>query len=137
MTFSIAQKQLFIYFTFIFLTSLTTILLYTFIQQKWILYREAEIKYDSKEYKEAIDLYKKSEKRGLPSSRIASHLANSYVSIGNFKEAITLYRSYLLEHPKDKTMRLALARALSWNGNLKESEIEYKKILDETHDKTD
>lgn len=135
MAFSIGAKQNCIYVVLVVLTSIVSIVMYKTLNQDWILFREAETKYNNKEYDAAIVLYKKSVEEGLSSSKVAMNLANSYVAIGNFKEAIDLYRTHLLENPKDTNIRLALARALSWTGNLKESEEEYQKILENTHDK--
>lgn len=134
MALSIAAKQNFSYLIFVVLTSFGSVLLYRTTQQDWIIYREAEIKYESKEYEAAIALYKKSLEAGLSVSKVVLHLANSYVAIGNFEEAIVLYKDYLLDHPKDINIRLELARVLSYTGNFKESEIEYKKRLEDIHE---
>lgn len=130
MSLSIAVKQNCIYFALIVFTSLISVLLYPSIHQEWVLFREAEKKYESKDYEAAIDLYKKSLEAGLPFSKISPNFANSYVAMGHFEEAIDLYREYLLIYPKDNNVRLALARALSWIGKLDEAEVEYKKILE-------
>ena len=42
--------------------------------------------------------------------------------------------SCLDKYPQDTSVRLLLARALSWNGNIKEAEEEYRKILDKSHE---
>lgn len=131
MALSIAEKQNYIYAILIVLTVVGTILLYRVVNSEWILFREAETSYQNKEYAAAINFYNKSVEAGMPPSKVAINLANSYVSVGNFKEAIALYKGYLLEYPKDTNVRLALARVLSWSGDLKESESEYKKILDD------
>lgn len=133
MNFSIAAKQNFFYFLLVVLTSVGTILLYWNTQTDWILYRNAEIKFGEKDYESAIDLYKKSLEAGGTSPRIIEKLTNSYFAIGNFNEAITILREHLLNYPNDKKARLELARALSYTGNLEESEIEYKKTLEQSY----
>lgn len=134
MSLSIAAKQNCLYVVFVVLTSLGTIFLYRSTQQEWIIYQEANVKYYSKDYQEAINLYKKSLELGVPFSKIAVKLAHSYVVIGNFNEAIILYKNYLLGDPKNKNIRLELARVLSYNGNFVESEIEYQKTLEDNHE---
>ncbi len=134
MTLSIPVKQNCIYFALIVLVSLVSVQLYISRHQEWILYREAEKKYDSKEFDGAINLYKKSLEAGLPPFKASLNLANSYVATGHFEEAISLYRDYLLAYPKDTKARLALAEALSWMGRLEEAEMEYQKILEDTHE---
>lgn len=133
MAFSIAAKQNFFFFLFVFLTAIGTIGLYWHTQDEWVLFRKAEAKYGAKEFEPAIVLYKKSLEAGVPSARIRLNLANSYLAVGKFKEAIVLYKEHLLENPKDSHVRLELARALSYVGNLEESEIEYKKTLENPH----
>jgi tetratricopeptide (TPR) repeat protein len=51
--------------------------------------------------------------------------------VGNFPEAIKWYRSYLELYPKDAEARLSYARALNWNGNFKEAEEEYLKVVEQ------
>lgn len=133
MALSIAAKQNYLYIIFVIASSIGTIMLYRSTQQDWIIFRKAEIKFANKEYEAAIALYKKSLEAGLPFSKTAVNLANSYVTIGNFKEAAVIYKKYLVEFPKDTKVRLQLAKTLSYTGNLKESEVEYKKILEDTH----
>jgi len=134
MVLSIPQKQNLFYLIFVILISIGSIFLYRTTQQEWINYRGAETKYDNKDYEGAIDLYKKSLEAGIPFSKVAVNLANSYVTTGNFKEAIVIYKDYLLDHPEDTNVRLDLARALSYIGNFEESEIEYKKTLEDHHE---
>lgn len=136
MTLSIAVKQNCLYLILIIATSVGSIFLYRNIKEDWIIYREAETKYDNKDYEAAIALYKKSIEAGVPSSRVAVNLANSYVANGNFKEAIVLYKEHLQGYPKDRTVRLELAKALSYTGDYKESEMEFKKALEDDYEKT-
>lgn len=134
MALSTSNYQYYFYFAYIILTSIGTFYLYKWTEKEWVFYREAETKFANKEYAAAIDLYKKSMEKGVPFSKGAVNLANSYVAVGNFKEAIVLYKEYLLEHPKENHVRLELARALSYVGNLKESEVEYQKVLEDSHE---
>jgi Tfp pilus assembly protein PilF len=48
---------------------------------------------------------------------------------GDYNEAIALLRQVLLANPANRQARLSLARILSWAGNYKESEDEYRKLL--------
>lgn len=134
MALSISAKQNYLFITFIVLTSIGSIFFYRSTQQEWMIFREAEIKFNHKEYEAAIVLYKKSLEAGVPLSNTILNLAVSYVAVGNFEEAIILYKKYLVEHPKDTHIRLELARALSYTGNFEKSEIEYQKILEDTHE---
>jgi tetratricopeptide (TPR) repeat protein len=133
-TLSVQTSQNIIYFTLVILTSLLTIWLYQFIHQDWILYRQAEEKYQKKEYTQAIELYKKSFDAGFPPEKLSVNFANAHVAAGNFNEAIPIYREYLKRHPKDNDARLSLAKALSWIGKNKEAEEEYQQILDNKHE---
>lgn len=130
MSLSEASKQNLIYLALIMLTSLTVIGTYRLTQGPWIVYRQAENKYKQKEYAEAIPLYKYSLDNGVTALEAVLHLADSYVVVGKFEEAIIMYRNYLINNPKDKNIRLALAKALEWSGNLHAAEIEYQKILE-------
>lgn len=130
MTLSIAAKQNYLYLALIIFTSIGAIFFYRLTQQKWILFREAEIQFDRQEYESAISLYKKSMAAGFPLSKITLKLARAYVATGHFQEAIEVYKIYLLEHPQDKQARIEFARALSYIGNFEESKNEYKKLLE-------
>ena len=48
---------------------------------------------------------------------------------GDYDEAIALLRQVLLANPTNRQARLSLARILSWSGNYKESEDEYRRLL--------
>lgn len=112
-----------------------TIGLYRTLFPEWIYFREAENKYDAKDYKATVILYRKSLEAGLPQSKIGINLPNAYVAIGQFEDAIVWYKNYLSMHPKDNNARLALAKALSWIGKTHEAELEYQKILENTYEK--
>lgn len=113
------------------LAIVSSVVIYRTIRQDWILFRDAEWQYSKKNFKEAIDLYERSLKAGLPRYYISVNLANSYVAQGQFKKAIPVYQEYLIKHPNDTNARFDLAKALSWVGNSKEAEAEYQKILEE------
>lgn len=129
MTSSIAKKQNYLYICFIIITFIVTVLIYRISQKKWLFFREAEYKFQEKEFKEAIDLYQKSLSIDVTSPIAFVHLADSYVAMGNFSEAIKWYRAYLKLYPYDATVRHSLARSLSWNGNIKEAQKEYQTLL--------
>jgi tetratricopeptide (TPR) repeat protein len=117
----------------IILTILMAIVSYQVTQKKWILYRQAENKFEEKNFKEAILLYQASMEAGPTNPNTMSRLADAYVAVGNFPQAIKWYRIYLDQYPKDLAVRLSFARALSWMGDFKEAEQEYEKVLDAQH----
>lgn len=125
------------YFTFgalVALTALGTIIFYYDYHQDYIVYNLAEEKFYDKNFKEAITLFKKSLELGLPPSVASLKLADSYISIGQFEEAIPYYRERLLSHPKEKSTKIALAKALMLAGKSKESEEMFKSILGEENE---
>jgi tetratricopeptide (TPR) repeat protein len=134
MPLSIHQKQNYIYFGLIVLTIVASILSYRITQKKWLLYREAENKFSEKSFKEAIALYQESLKMGNTTAHTFLHLADSYTAIRNFPEAIKYYNLYLDVYPQDSNVRLLFARTLSWNGNIKEAEEQYQKILKDSYE---
>lgn len=134
MSWSISKKQNYLYFGMILLTMFTALVSYRITQKKWILYRQAENQFEEKNFKEAIILFQESMKAGPTNPEAISRLADAYVAIGNFSEAIKWYRLYLNRYPKDINVRLSLARALSWMGNIKEAEQEYEKVLEAQHE---
>lgn len=125
---SAASRQNVSYFILTVITAVLTFYAYGVLNKEWVIFREAENNYSIKQYARAIPLYLEA---GNKSTDGQLHLALSYVAMGKFKEAIPLYRNYLSLHPDNKEIRLELARALEWSGNLQESEAEYKKILEE------
>lgn len=129
--FDFASRQNATFVFLLFLIILTTSVVYKIQNPSWIVFREAENKYNGKDYQSAISLYIQSLKKGPTSSQTIRHLADSYVAEGNFPEAIHWYKNYLESHPKDRDVRLALARALSWNGNFVESEEQYQILMKE------
>jgi tetratricopeptide (TPR) repeat protein len=56
-------------------------------------------------------------------------LAQMRAEQGDYNEAIALLRRVLLSNPSNRQARLSLARILSWAGDYKESEDEYRKLL--------
>jgi tetratricopeptide (TPR) repeat protein len=52
-----------------------------------------------------------------------------YVHFGYFEKAAALYRDILRDHPDDRSVRIRLARVLSWAGRFEEAIDEYRKIL--------
>lgn len=123
-------KQYLIYFFLIFLTSVVTFLSYYQVKSEWVIFREAERNFKNNNYAKATKLYQESVAKGVPLQRVSLNLAHSYVVLGQFNKAVPLYREYLKKYPYDKTVRLALAKALSWTGNFEESEAELQKILE-------
>lgn len=134
MALSVVMKQNAVYAALVMLSFMGSIFLYRSTQKEWIFLRQAEIKFQHKEFQAAIALYKKSVQAGLPMSMVIINLANSHAAIGKFKEAIPLYKKYLAIHPQDTKVRLELARALANSGDMDASAKEYKKILEGTHE---
>lgn len=126
---TIARKQNILYLAYLVLTSLGMILLYHQTQSQWVYYREAEKHYLLKNYDDAILFYQKSLAEGDTNEYAKLHLADSYVAVGDFPKAIELYKRHLESYPEAKEVHYALAKALFWNGNLEESESEYKKVV--------
>ncbi|GEM_PF-504038 len=58
-------------------------------------------------------------------------LAALYIGFDRFGEAAQLYRAILESDPKARSVRIRLARALSWSGRLEEAIHEYRKALGE------
>jgi tetratricopeptide (TPR) repeat protein len=130
MTLTYAGKQNLIYFGIVIFASVCTVVLFHTINQKVIVFNEAESFYNEKDYKQAITLYEKSLKLGMPITKVGPKLAISYVSINELQEAIPVYKLYLEENPKDSHVRLEYAKLLSWLGYVKEAEKEYQSIED-------
>lgn len=127
--YTLKQKQNILFVGLIFLTVVASIITYHTTQQKWIHFRTAENSFHQKSYEQAVHLYQKSLEEGVTTPVTYLHLADSQVAMGNFAEAIKNYRLYLNHFPSDQDVRLLLARALSWNGNIEESAKEYEKLL--------
>lgn len=134
MYFTIARKQNYIYILSLMLVSIMTTILYFKTQSKWIIFKEAEHKYEAKEFAAAIPLYKKSIAEGVTTKEAYINLASAYEATRLFPEAISVYKVYLQLHPEDNQVHIKYARALSWNGNFEESQKEYQKILEQSHE---
>lgn len=132
---TVTKRQNLICLCLVVLTIFAAIFGYRLTQKKWVLFREAENKYEDKSFNEAIALYSESLSLGSTSAKALLNIGNSYIAIGDFPNGILYYRKYLETHPHDKETRLMLARALGWNGNLQESEIEYQKLLEAADEK--
>ncbi len=129
MRFSNNKKQSYIFIGSVILTIILSIVTFRNTQQKWLLFRDAENKFYDKSFEEATLLYKKSLEYGFTTPLVFLHLADSLVADGNFPQGIINYYLYLNIKPNDTAVRLLLARALQWNGNIQEAEEEYEKIL--------
>lgn len=127
-SFSFAFKQNVTYFFILALSAVAAIIGYRLTHEDWIIFNEAEKNYANKNYEAAIELYEKSLEMGIPISAVGMQLANSYVVLGKFKDAIPIYRRYLQEHPKDTHTRLEFAKTLNWAGLPQEAEEEIQKI---------
>lgn len=131
MALSIAQKQNYLYAGMLFATFCASIAIYHLTEKKWLLFREGESYFENQKFKKAIELYKMSLAKGPTHPNILLHLADAYVAEGKFSEAIEWYRAYLQVFPHDTEARHSLAQTLGWNGEIYESEKEYKILLEE------
>lgn len=123
-----AQKQNYIYFAMIFIVSISVIAIYRTTNKNWMLFRAGEDKFNKKAFSSAIPLLLDSLSSGSTSQKAMLHLADAYVAVGDFPEAIHWYKIYLVAHPKESGTRLKLAQALEWSGNFEEAEEELKKL---------
>ena len=103
-----------------------TTVCYFFIREKEILFHKAERIYQEKSFQKSIPLYESAFKQGVRSPLLYYHLGDAYTSENRFDEAAELYKQYLKAHPKNREMRIRLARVLSWQGKLSESTLQYK-----------
>ena len=117
-----------IYFSLVLITVASAFFIYQYTNTAWLSFRQAENFYNQKRYSDAIVFYKKSleQKNTIYSGQL--RLAESYVAIGEFANAVVWYKHYLKAHPNDKRAHLSLARALTWNLDYKEAEQEYKNL---------
>lgn len=61
---SIIRKQNYLYLSLIVLTILAAIISYRFFEEKWLILKEAQNKFEEKSFEEAIALYQKSLTKG-------------------------------------------------------------------------
>lgn len=122
-------KQFTAYFFLLIITCIVTCFAYFHFREKWILFHKGEALYSKRKFQVAIDLYQKAFSLGIRDYYLYIHLGDSYLATKQFPEAIALYKNYLEEHPKDREMRIRLARILSYTGNYEESSEEYEKSI--------
>jgi tetratricopeptide (TPR) repeat protein len=128
MALTYAGKQNLIFFGLVAFAAIFSVFLFHTTNQKVIVFKEAEGFFNEKDYKQAIMLYEKSLKLGMPINKVGPKLAISYVTINEMQKAIPVYKLYLNENPKDSLVRLEYAKVLTWLGNIKEAEDEYNQI---------
>jgi tetratricopeptide (TPR) repeat protein len=87
------------------------------------VYRQAKL------YDQAAPYFLEAAKDPKEKTAATTDLAQMRGEQGDYNEAITLLREVLRANPTDRQARLSLARILSWAGNYKESEDEYRKLL--------
>jgi tetratricopeptide (TPR) repeat protein len=128
---SYAFKQNLIYLGLVLLTTLCTVVIFHYTKQDMIVFSEAEKSYANKDFQNAITLYKKSIDLGMSISLAGPNLANSYVALHQFNEAVMVYQSYLNQNPNDNLARLEYAKVLAWLGLFDEAQKETEKISNE------
>lgn len=131
---TISVRQTLTYILLAIATTILTVIVYYNFNQDWINYKKGEDFFKKKNFAEAIHYYQIAVDKGLPYPTVYLHMGDANTAEGNFQEAIRLYRIYLTLKPKDKTGRLALARALSYVKDYKSSEEEYKKLVEDKND---
>ena len=114
-----------------------TMTIYYKMNSGWVLLRNAEELFKDKQFVDSISLFHRSFEKGIQPAESMIHLAIAYEAIGAFPRAIEWYRTYLTLYPENKKIRLAYAKALTWNGNYEEAEKEYEIILRNKHEKTE
>lgn len=125
------QKQNLIFSTYVLMVVVITLVFYLNSKPEWVYFRKGESQYQAKKYGEAILSYTKSLSEGKTNPKTILHLADSYLSVGNFTKAIEFYEIYLEIFPKDKEVHQTLAKAYFWNGQFEKAEQKYQEILEE------
>lgn len=104
--------------------------LYRSTNPEWLLYRQGNDYFEEKEFEKATEFYHQSIQKGLSDPDAFRSMGNAYVVMGNFDDAIEVYRKYLEIKPRDHQVRLLLAKVLNWNHNYEEAEKEFNIILE-------
>jgi tetratricopeptide (TPR) repeat protein len=125
---SYAFKQNLIYLGLVLFTTLCTVVVFHYTKQELIVFSEAEKSYANKDFQKAISLYTKSMELGMSISDAGPNLANSYVALHQFNEAVMVYQSYLNQNPNDNLARLEYAKVLAWLGLFDEAQKETDKL---------
>ena len=89
----------------------------------------ASVYHQAKLYDQAAPYYMEAAKDPKQKTAATIELARMRGEQGDYDEATALLRQVLLANPTNRQARLSLARILSWSGNYKESEDEYRKLL--------
>lgn len=125
---SMAQRQNYIYFFMSLIIAIATVMIYWETKPQWLLFREAENKFEQKAFAAAIPLYLESMKAGNSSFEAVLHLADAYVAMGDFPQAIRWYKVALEKQNNRYDIRFKLGETLIWNNNFEEAEEEFKKL---------
>jgi tetratricopeptide (TPR) repeat protein len=89
----------------------------------------ASVYHQAKLYDQAAPHYLEAARDAKEKTAATIELAQMRGEQGDYNEAIALLRQVLLANPTNRQARLSLARILSWAGDCKESEDEYRKLL--------
>lgn len=122
-------NQYFQYSLLILATIAITITWYLSTQKNVILFHEGEQLFLEKKFDAAISAYKSAAEAGFSKDKIHRRLGEAYTATGKFQEASTEFKAYLLRNPHDFTVRVSLARALSYMGNNEEAAKEYQEAI--------
>lgn len=111
--------------------ALITTLAYHLLKPDWVLFRKGENYFSKKAYAEAIPCYTRLLKSGFETPKLLNHLGSSYIATGQLEEAAAIFQNMLHQTPENRSVRILLARVLSWSGRFDEAIGEYKKVLGE------
>lgn len=128
---TLVSRQVLIYIFLLALTSVVTTYVYFQTRSEWILYHKGKLLYDDKNYGKAAILLQQALDDGAGSRDAYFYLGDSYAADKQFEEAEKVFRSYLVNNPKDLEARVKLARVLSYMGKLDESQKEYEQVIKE------
>jgi len=108
---------------------LLTTLAYHVFKPNWVLFRKGEGYFSKKEYSQAIPYYVGLLKSGFETPKLLSHLGTSYLAIGDFGKAETIFED-IINHRPDKLLALKeLANIYIIFGRFKEAINLYQTLL--------
>lgn len=134
---SIVHRQRLTFIGIMILVGIATHFAYTLARPEWVVYRQAENKYQDKEWAEAIPLYEKSFSMGLTSPVAMLRIAQAYGETQEFPKAIYWYQRYLALKPNDARVRRSLAGVYQGNGEFEKAALELRKIVNQNEGEQD
>lgn len=114
------------------LTFATTAAYHT-VNHDWVLYRQAERLVDEGSLAKAVPIYSGLGMRGFTGDgRLQFKLAGLYEKQGEYASAVAIYRELLKIEPRNRAIRIRLARSLTALGRYDEAVVNYRMVLGET-----